>query len=373
AVVPLMVLQVPNTPDTDEIGRALDAIFERYPELPSASVAHVFGDHTTQRFGNRDVPHIEPQRVQESTWVRVLIAKDAISTGWDCPRAEVMVSFRPASDRTHITQLLGRMIRSPLARRIPGNDRLNAVDCLLPRFNRKTVEEVVNALTSGDDTLPASTGGILVDYIEVHPTPAASAAVWSVFEALPSHSRPQKGAKPARRLTALAHELASDDILPGAGAKAHAEIHKALDEFQTKQGKRIAEKTQAVMVVDGETVVAKISEKEKTFEEFWEDADMAVIDDAYRRAARVISPDIARTYVDHLASLQADRDDPEAFLEAVTEARVTVAAMGLVTELQSTVDAAADKLAREWWQTYRKAIQALSDDRQESYRQVLEM
>jgi len=373
AVVPLMVLQVPNTPDPDAVGRVLDTIFSRYPGLPTASVAHVLGERTTLRFGNRDVPHIEPQRVQESTWVRILIAKDAISTGWDCPRAEVMVSFRPASDRTHITQLLGRMIRSPLARRIPGNDRLNAVDCLLPRFNRKTVEEVVNTLTSGDDTLPASTGRILVDYVEVHPNPAASAAIWSMFEALPSHSRPQKGAKPARRLTALAHELASDDILPGAGAKAHAEIHKALDAFQTKQGKRIAEKTQSVMVVDGETVVAKISEKEKTFEQFWEDADMAVIDDAYRRAARVISPDIARTYVDHLASLQADRDDPEAFLEAVTEARVTVAAMGLVTELQSTVDAAADKLAREWWQTYRKSIQALSDDRQESYRQVLEM
>ncbi|MEP8511601.1 type III restriction endonuclease subunit R, partial [Enterobacter kobei] len=38
-VVPLMVLQVPNTPDPDEIGRALDTIFERYPELSPASVA----------------------------------------------------------------------------------------------------------------------------------------------------------------------------------------------------------------------------------------------------------------------------------------------------------------------------------------------
>ncbi|MBP6720283.1 MAG: DEAD/DEAH box helicase family protein, partial [Rhodoferax sp.] len=50
-VVPLMVLQVPNTPDPNEIGRALDTIFERYPSLPHACVAHVFGDHTTQRFG----------------------------------------------------------------------------------------------------------------------------------------------------------------------------------------------------------------------------------------------------------------------------------------------------------------------------------
>ena len=56
AVVPLMVLQVPNTPDPTEIGRVLDTIFERYPELPAASVAHVFGDHTTQRFGSCRVP-----------------------------------------------------------------------------------------------------------------------------------------------------------------------------------------------------------------------------------------------------------------------------------------------------------------------------
>ena len=81
--------------------------------------------------------------------MRVLIAKDAISTGWDCPRAEVMVSFRPAKDHTHITQLLGRMVRTPLARRIPGNDRLNSVDCLLPFFDTKTVEAVVDALMQG--------------------------------------------------------------------------------------------------------------------------------------------------------------------------------------------------------------------------------
>lgn len=150
----LMVFRVPNMPDPNEVGRWLDTLFSRYPELPLDSVAHVFGEHTTQRFGQHRVPYIEPQRVQESTRVRVLIAKDAISTGWDCPRAEVMVSFRAASDRTHITQLLGRMVRTPLARRIPGNERLNSVECLLPKFNTNTVGDVVNTLFKGDDTSP---------------------------------------------------------------------------------------------------------------------------------------------------------------------------------------------------------------------------
>lgn len=372
-VVPLMVLQVPNTPDPNEIGRALETIFERYPELPSASVAHVLGDHTTKRFGNRDVPYIEPQRVQDSAWVRVLIAKDAISTGWDCPRAEVMVSFRAASDRTHITQLLGRLVRSPLARRIPGNDRLNAVYCLLPKFNRKTVEEVVDALMKGDDSAPPS-GRILIDYVEVKPHPDASPAVWDSFEALPSQTRPQRGAKPAKRLTALAHELASDDILAGAGRLAHTEMHKVLDTFQETQKEKIDAKRKSVLTVDGKTVIADMKGKEKSFDEFWEDADVAVIDDTYRRAARLFSPDIARTYVDHLAQKVAGLDnDPEDYLEAIVEARVTVAGLGLVTEVQAYFDAQADALAKAWLKKYAPQIKALTDDRKESYRQIIEM
>lgn len=372
-VVPMMVLQVPNTPDPKDIGRALDTILERYPELPTASVAHVFAEHTTLQFGNHNVPYIEPQRVQDSIWVRVLIAKDAISTGWDCPRAEVMVSFRAASDPTHITQLLGRMVRSPLARRIPGNDRLNSVDCLLPKFNRKTVQSVVDALISGDDSSPPS-GRILLDYVEVKPHPDASLAVWEAFEEIPSQTRPQRGAKPVKRLTALAHELASDGILPGAGRLAHAELHRALDIFQDDYQVLIDEKRKSVMTVDGKTFIADLKGKEKSFDQFWEDADMAVIDDAYRRAARILSPDVARTYVEHLVQKVVSLDDdPERYLEAIVEARVTVAGLGLVTEVQPFIDAEADRLAKAWLNDFSLQIKVLIDDRKESYRQIIEM
>jgi type III restriction enzyme len=372
-VIPLMVLQVPNTPDPNDIGRALDTIYQQWPGLPSSSVAHVFGDHTTRQFGNRNVPYISPERVQDSTWVRVLIAKDAISTGWDCPRAEVMVSFRAAVDRTHITQLLGRMVRSPLARRIPGNDRLNSVDCLLPKFNVKTVGEVIDALMKGDDTLPPPSGRVLINPVEMMPNPAASQVVWDKFEALPSQTRPQRGAKPAKRLTALAHELAADDILPDAGKLAHAEMHKILDIAQKNYKAQIEAKRKAVMTVDGKTVVADMKGKSKSFDEFLEDADMAVIDDAYRRAARIFSPDISRTYADALAYRMAIPDDADEFEEALVDARVSIAALGLVTEVQPYFDAAADKLAKSWLEKYGQAIKGLSHDRQESYRQIREM
>ncbi len=372
-VIPLMVLQVPNKPDPNDICRALDTIYQQWPDLPSGSVAHVLGEHSTQQFGNRHVPYIEPERVQESTWVRILIAKDAISTGWDCPRAEVMISFRAATDRTHITQLLGRMVRSPLARRIPGNDRLNTVDCLLPKFNAKTVSEVVDALMNGDDTASPPPGRVLINPVEMKPNQQASQAVWSKFESLPSQTRPHRGAKPAKRLTALAHELASDGILTAAGKKAHVAMHVALDRFQETENAKIEAKRKAVLTVDGKTVVADMKCKSKSFDEFWEDADMAVIDDAYRRAARIFSPDISRTYVDTLAYRTADPEDADEFEEALVAGRVSVAALGLVTEVQPYFDAKADKLAKEWLQTYKAAIKLLSHDRQESYRQITEM
>lgn len=372
-VVPLMVFQVPNTPDPNVVGRWLDTLFTRYPELPIDSVANVFGEHNTERFGQYIVPYIAPQRVQESSWIRVLIAKDAISTGWDCPRAEVMVSFRAASDRTHITQLLGRMVRTPLARRIPGNDRLNSVECLLPKFNINTVKDIVNTLLNGDETSPPG-GRILVNPVEMKPNPAVSAAVWEVFEALPSQTRPQKGARPARRLTALAQELVDDGILDGAVSKAHAALHAVLDKFQTQNAEKIKNKRNAVLVVDGKAVVASLKNKVMTFNEFWEEADVAVIDDAYRRAARIFSPDVSRTYVEYLADKVADREeDAEEYLEAIMEARVTVAGLGLVMEVQDYFDAEADKLAKAWLAEYTPQIKSLKDERKEAYRQIVEM
>jgi type III restriction enzyme len=373
-VVPLLVLQVPNTPDPNEIGRALDAIHKEYQELPATSVANVFGEHTTLRFGNYDAPYIEPQRLQESTWVRVLIAKDAISTGWDCPRAEVMVSFRAASDPTYITQLLGRMVRSPLARRIPGNERLNSVDCLLPKFNPKTAEAVVKMLTKGGDKLPAAPGRILVNPIEVTPNPKSSNDVWKAFEALPSQTRPQRSAKPAKRLTALAQELADDDILQNAGKEAHSKLHEALDKFQAENAERIKHKHEAVMVMEGQTIITDLLGTAKSFDEFREDADMAVIDSAYRSAARIFTLDICRTYVEHLAQQIASVDsDPEEYLEAIIESRATVAALGLMPDVQVYFDANADKLAKTWLAEFAPQIKLLTDDRKESYRQIIEM
>ena len=370
-VLPLMVLQVPNSPDHKEIGKWLDTIFEQWPELPPDCVANVLGEHKTETFGRSSVPYIAPERVHESYWVRILVAKDAISTGWDCPRAEVMVSFRAASDKTHITQLLGRMVRTPLARRIPGNERLNAVDCLLPHFDKNSVEAVVTALMTGAEAGEELPGRrILINPHEMKPNPAIPEDVWQKLLSLPSQTLPKRQARPVKRLTALAHELAVDGLLADAGKKAHAEMHKVLDGTQIRYAEEIKKARESVLTVEGKTVKADIETKGMTFNDFVEAADYAVIEDAYRRAARIISPDLATTYSEHLASNAPNNEDPE---DALIEAHTVISAIGLVPDIKDDLDAAAEKLANQWLTQNRIPIKSLSDERQEVYRQIREM
>jgi len=370
-VLPLMVLQVPNSPDQNEIGRWLDVIFEQWPDLPHDCVANVFGEHKSQTFGRYSVPYIAPERVQESHWVRILVAKDAISTGWDCPRAEVMVSFRAATDKTHITQLLGRMVRTPLARRIPGNERLNAVDCLLPHFDRKAVEAVVTELRTGAEAGEELTGRrVFINPREMKPNPAIPEDVWQKLLSLPSQTSPKRHARPIKRLTALAHELAVDGFLADAGKKAHAHMHKVLDGAGVRYFEEIEKARTSVLTVEGETVKAELGTKRMTFNDFVEAADYVVIEDAYRRAARIISPDLAKTYSEHLASKASSDEDIE---EALIEAHTVIAAMGLVPDIRDVLDKEAEKQANLWITQHRVSIKNLSDERQEIYRQIREM
>ena len=110
------------------------------------------------------------------------------------------------------------MIRTPLARRIPGNERLNSVDCLLPFFDAQSVKDVAKALMSGGDggdELPGRR--VLINPQAMNPNPAIPEAVWEKLLSLPSQSLPKKQARPVKRLTSLAHELAADGLLPEAG------------------------------------------------------------------------------------------------------------------------------------------------------------
>ena len=56
--------------------------------------------------------------------VRVLIFKQAIALGWDCPRAQILIMFRDIKSVTFEIQTVGRILRMPEAKHY-GNDELN--------------------------------------------------------------------------------------------------------------------------------------------------------------------------------------------------------------------------------------------------------
>ncbi|OBJ98402.1 type III restriction endonuclease subunit R [Mycolicibacterium fortuitum] len=367
-VIPLLVLQTPNTPDPDEIGRALDTIAEVIPELYGGNVAHVLGDHSRQHFGSWDVGWIEPQRVQEKPEVRVLVAKDAISTGWDCPRAEVMVSFRRAREETHITQLLGRMVRSPLARRVPGDEALNAVECILPFFDRTTAGNVVRYLTGQLEEMPGTgaTKKILLDGRELRPNSAIPESVWSAWDKLPTQTLPKRGARPVTRLVALAQALAMDGVQEGALSEVEREMHLVLGTYATRYPGLLDQRIDEVWRVDVQEISGTSTSDKLTYREFCMRADDRAIRSAFEDAKKAFGADIAQSYVNYLAG--EDEDD-----DGLRDAYVRTSALAMIKEVREKVDQEATELVDSWFARRRVAIKALSDVRQQDYEDIRAM
>ena len=121
--------------------------------------------------------------------MRILIAKDAISTGWDCPRAEVMVSFRAAKDQTHITQLAGA--HGADAAGAAHSRQRTAQRRGLPAsaIRQKSVEAVVMVLMTGGEAGEELPGRrVLINPREMKPNPLIPEEVWEKLLSLPSQT-----------------------------------------------------------------------------------------------------------------------------------------------------------------------------------------
>ena len=153
-VNPVFVVQVLNG-NSDKVSETdLDDCLQKIEErtgfrFDEGQVVHTFGDKSTSISANGlEVRYEEPSRIADDKNIRVVFFKESLSTGWDCPRAETMMSFRRATDATYIAQLLGRMVRTPMQSHIQVDDVLNDVHLYLPHFDEGTVGKVVEALQS---------------------------------------------------------------------------------------------------------------------------------------------------------------------------------------------------------------------------------
>ena len=154
-VYPVFVVQVENGKNGLLSETNLDDCVKKIEERVGISfkegeVVHSFGEHKDLEINGMVVRYEEPSRIAENRAIKVVLFKDSLSTGWDCPRAETMMSFRTANDATYIAQLLGRMVRTPLQMRIQVDETLNDVHLYLPHFDAQTVEKVVDALQDSE-------------------------------------------------------------------------------------------------------------------------------------------------------------------------------------------------------------------------------
>ena len=171
SVHPALVIQVTDKPTSSELGTLIATVLEEWPEISSDAIVHTFADHAAVDAGGLQIPWCPPEDIQDRTEIRVVLCKTAITTGWDCPRAEVLLSFRVAKDLDLITQIMGRMVRTPLARRIDTDQDLNAVHCILPKFDKAAVEEIAERFKIGDDETLATGATVIVDAVELERNP----------------------------------------------------------------------------------------------------------------------------------------------------------------------------------------------------------
>ena len=154
---PIFVVQVENGTNNQISATNLDECLKKICQRTGITfevgeVVHTFGQTQSDlTINNLRVLYCEPSRISGNDKIRVVFFKENLSTGWDCPQAETMMSFRHAVDATYIAQLLGRMIRTPLQRRIEVDDTLNEVRLYLPYFDQNSVQEILTAFRKSED------------------------------------------------------------------------------------------------------------------------------------------------------------------------------------------------------------------------------
>lgn len=369
-VLPAMVVQVPDKANEDKLAEMVSVITSEWPGLGPKAIAHVFGEHEPIVLGSRTVEWVHPESIQADTDVRVVLAKEAISTGWDCPRAEVLYSERPAKDATHIAQVIGRMVRQPLAHRIATDDALNSVSCYLPLFDSKKLTAIKDELEGKGAGGEHRVGPEIVRApVVFERNPKLPAEVFDFVETVPSIPTPDASASPLRRAKNLVRLLADDGAGSALVADADEQLTKRLNarldglaaEHADNFATGVEDLRTAVVRREGVTPTGQTAEATTRLIE----THVKDIDRDTRKIINSVREGVGKGYYAHRAS----KGDPGV---SRLDIRLEVAALLRLDGVIDSVEAAATDFVKEHLARFAVEIKNTTGAIRDAYRKVQE-
>ena len=364
-VSPLLMIQVEDKIadqlSATPLGQLVEEVRVRWPDLRPEQIVHCFGERQAIEAGGWRIRHMEPVDVSDATDVRVVLFKTALNTGWDCPRAEVLMSFRAARDQTAIAQLVGRMVRTPLGHRIEGDDELNSAYLYLPYFDRAALLQIKQHLTTdeGGPSFDVDVADEVRDLTlrDEMRSGGTRQHVFGALSGIPFDSVEAVRSKPdLHRLFALTRMLDLDGIAAGSGGwttraadqliamiAAHVDNNDPDEPIgETRQVRIVSLTLENGRIVGHDERRADLS-----------DAD---IDRAFKVVAPALSPELAAAWL----RLRFDADDPAKakadFLDAIGDAN-----------LRAALEQQAATLFDETFEANLDAVRALPEERRAEY------
>lgn len=367
-IVPVLVVQVEDGDGKREsktdLAQVISAINDEVGPLPDDAFAHSFDKHAPLMLAERTVRYLAPADIDSDSDVQVVLFKSSLNTGWDCPRAEAMMSFRPASDSTSIAQLIGRMVRTPLARRVddPDYDLLNRVTLYLPHYDAAGLRTVIRDLKAADpETTPPIDFELDSDFVTCRPDPALAECL-TALAAVPTYEMP-RATKIAqvRRLTRLAYHLNADGINDDAPDLADEALLNALKGEWTRYS---TEHDVAALLSGGGTLNTRTVDLEYGTDATSEQRTSLVVSkenvqDLFEAAGRRLGESLAKAY--WRSRVQNDKVDPD-------QAKMEVFLLAQDAVTRADVEAAAKSLCGRWLRDHRVAIDALPDVAKQRYK-----
>jgi len=365
-VLPILVVQVEDgtenkltKTDLSTTLSTLESVIGR--RLNDNEVGHTFNDTGALYIDGRRIRRLDASRIEEEKSIGVVLFKMSLSTGWDCPRAEVMMSFRRAQDHTYIAQLLGRMVRTPLARRVESDASLNDVHLFLPHYNQEAVSSVIQDLKNVEDVPPSVTGTSreLV-------TLSRRTGTEDIFEAMAKLITYRVNAfrkqSSLRRLMALGRGLTHDQIDEEAQKNVTKQIVDAMtSEIEILESSGIlAKRAKQITSVDLKTIaVQNVTNKIDEGIGYQIDAASADIDRHFQQAGNLFGNGLHMEYW----KAHSDRD--------ADEVKVELFLLSQDIEAMKKIEAISENEFDDLYKKHKKDIVGLKEKRRKHYEKLV--